>query len=99
MEKEKLYTYAWQKFGAVSQCVVTMEECAELTKELSKAIRGEANGLKIAEEVADVEIMLEQVKQNFAIQTLVTGFKRDKIKRLEKRLINSRKQVANDNNN
>ena len=84
--RQKLHNRAWQQFGAFAQMVVAMEECSELIKELSKAIRGKINGLHIAEEVADVEIMLEQIKQHFALQAVVDGFKEDKIRRLEERL-------------
>lgn len=82
----EIYRQAWQKYGATSQCVVAMEECSELIKELSKAIRGEANGLHLAEEIADVEIMLEQIKLHFSIGIVVQGFKIEKIKRLNQRL-------------
>ena len=47
-------------YGKTSQCTVCMEEMAELTKELSKNLRGQDNAAHIAEEIADVEIMLEQ---------------------------------------
>lgn len=85
-KKTELYRQAWQKWGASTQCVVAMEECSELIKELSKAIRGKANGVHIAEEIADVEIMLEQVKLHFSISTVVEGIKEEKLTRLEKRL-------------
>ena len=49
-------------YGKTSQCTVCMEEMAELTKELSKNLRGQDNAAHIAEEIADVEIMLEQLK-------------------------------------
>lgn len=39
-----------------------LEEMAELQKEICKAWRGKDNEVEIAEEVADVEIMLEQIK-------------------------------------
>lgn len=84
LRKRKIYQRAWSEFGAVAQTVVAMEECSELIKELSKAIRGNIDGLKIAEEIADVEIMTEQIKQQLSLQAVVAGFKEDKIKRLEK---------------
>ena len=63
-----------------------MEECSELIKELSKAIRGKANGVNIAEEIADVEIMLEQIKLHFSISAVVDGIKEEKLTRLDKRV-------------
>lgn len=86
LKKVELYKLAWQKYGATSQCVVAMEECSELIKELSKAIRGKANGVHIAEEIADVEIMLEQIKLHFSIGAMVEGIKVEKLTRLEKRV-------------
>ena len=59
-------------YGKTSQCTVCMEEMAELTKELSKNLRGQDNAAHIAEEIADVEIMLEQLKLMFSIRDEVT---------------------------
>lgn len=59
---------------------------AELTKELSKNIRGQDNDLGIAEEVADVEIMLEQLKIIFDIRTDVENVKNEKLIRLDRRI-------------
>ena len=44
------------------QTMVAIEEMSELTKELVKFMRGEHNTDAIAEEIADVEIMLCQMK-------------------------------------
>jgi len=73
-------------YGKLSQLVVCMEEMAELTKELSKNLRGQDNDLGIAEEVADVEIMLEQVKLIFNIRQDVDCVKLEKLIRLQNRL-------------
>ena len=50
------------KNGAEFQYNVCIEELAELTKELTKAIRGRADHAHICEEIADVEICLRQLK-------------------------------------
>ena len=44
---------------------VAAEEMSELTRALSRNNRGEDNADNIAEEIADVEIMLYQLKQIF----------------------------------
>lgn len=49
-------------YGKTSQCTVCMEEMAELTKELSKNLRGQDNAAHIAEEIADVEIMFQNYR-------------------------------------
>lgn len=73
-------------YGKTSQCTVCMEEMAELTKELSKNLRGQAH---IAEEIADVEIMLEQLKLMFSIRDEVTQQRTVKLQRLDNRISQS----------
>ena len=55
-------TKAIEKFGETSQKIMFMEESAELIKELSKSMRGRSNITEIIEEIADVQIMLDQLK-------------------------------------
>lgn len=74
-------------YGKSNQLVICMEEMAELTKELSKNLRGQDNDLGIAEEIADVEIMLEQLKLIFNIRQDVECVKNEKLLRLQKRII------------
>ena len=49
------------------QLIVTIEELSELTKELTKDLRGKENIDNIIEELADVVICCETVKQYFYI--------------------------------
>ena len=60
---------------------------AELTKELSKNIRGTKNVPAISEEIADVEIMLEQLKIIFANRAEVDRHRSEKLKRLSDRMV------------
>lgn len=81
-------------YGKTSQCTVCMEEMAELTKELSKNLRGQNNAAHIAEEIADVEIadveiMLEQLKLMFSIRDEVTQQRTVKLQRLDNRISQS----------
>lgn len=57
-----VYEYALHHYGGELQTMVCIEEMSELTKELCKHARGESNVDAIAEEIADVEIMLAQMK-------------------------------------
>lgn len=50
------------KFGAEHQIIIAIEELSELQKELCKLLRHEPNGSHLMEEIADVEIVLEQLK-------------------------------------
>lgn len=82
----EIYKKALEKWGHDLQKVVAIEEMSELTKELSKNMRGKNNRIEIAEEIADVEIMLAQMKILFSIQEGVKKHKQYKIKRLEEKL-------------
>lgn len=77
---------ALETFGKVSQMMMVLEETAELQKEISKNFRGESNITLIAEEIADVEIMLEQMKILFNIREDVEEWKKAKAKRLIQRI-------------
>ena len=78
---------AVEAYGKEHQLIICMEEMAELTKELSKNLRGHHNLQEISEEVADVEIMLEQVKVLFELREYVAEAKEAKLLRLQKRII------------
>lgn len=60
-EMRTLCRRALRAWGAEMQSVVAAEELSELQKELCKSVRGENNTDAIAEEIADVQIMLEQM--------------------------------------
>jgi NTP pyrophosphatase (non-canonical NTP hydrolase) len=49
-------------FGEQHQLILAMEECSELTKEISKYLRGEDNKNNIIEEAADVLIMIRYLQ-------------------------------------
>lgn len=86
MKTGDLYAAAVKKYGKPSQLIMCMEEMAELTKELSKSIRGADNSAAIAEEMADVEIMLEQLRLIYRNRSEVDTIKADKLRRLAYRL-------------
>lgn len=73
------------------QKVKAIEEMGELTQALSKNFFGEQNLQNVAEEMADVEIMLEQLKMLFeredgGFRQEIQDFAEYKIERLERRL-------------
>lgn len=78
-----VYLEAIKTFGALPQMVIVMEECSELQKEISKIIREKGDLGNLAEEIADVEIMLEQLKLIFTLHDKVTTKKGEKIERLK----------------
>jgi len=83
---EGLYSQAIQKWGLEFQIVMVFEEMAELQKELCKFIRGGVKIEDLTEEIADVEIMLEQMKFAFQVGTEVEKQKKYKLNRLWGRL-------------
>lgn len=76
-------------YGVENQTVKAIEEMSELTKELSKALLGNADNDHIQEEIADVEIMIEQLRDIYDTDNgnRIDFFKQVKIKRLNERLI------------
>ena len=56
-----------ETYGNGIQLVVCMEELSELTQAISKEIRGKDNRSNVIEEMADVLICIEIIKQVFEI--------------------------------
>lgn len=73
-------------FGRDLQVMVAIEEMSELTKEICKNGRGQENTTHIAEEIADVEIMLQQMVMLFDCAGQVETFRRYKLERLAGRI-------------
>ena len=85
--KENTYKLALAKFGEMAQINMVFEESAELQKELCKYLRGEKNENKIAEEIADVRIMLEQMELHFDIEKEIKEIMIEKVNRLKLRIV------------
>lgn len=81
-----VYQRAVHTYGETSRLILTIEEMSEFTKELSKHIRGRNNMPAICEEMADVEIMLEQLKIVFNNRAAVDYHKAHKLQRLADRM-------------
>lgn len=88
MINKELYDKALKTYGLEKQLIVAIEEMAELQKELTKILRGIGDIDHLAEEVADAEIMLEQIRYFYGLGLSVETVKELKLKRLEKRLQN-----------
>ncbi len=83
----KIYEWTLRVFTPEHQIIVMIEEMAELTKELVKTLRDKKNISHLLEEMADVEIVLEQMKLVFGPIDYFYA-KKKKLERLEKRLEN-----------
>lgn len=82
--KNNLYRLAITKWGKISQLDMLVEESAELIKAVNKFKRfsSQQNCLNLLEEIADVEIMCEQVRIIFNNNDVIEGFKNEKLHRL-----------------
>ena len=86
-EEDKIYDEAIDFFGITSQKIMVIEEMSELTKELCKELRDRGDVEHIADELADVEITLAQIKKIYNIHKTVEEHKDYKLQRLEKSII------------
>lgn len=85
-EKDGIIRDAVRTYGAENQLFQTTEELAELQQAISKAKRytGQAYIDGVTEEIADVLIMIEQVKLIFGISAADVEKERErKLKRLK----------------
>ena len=88
-KETEIFQMAVNAYGEYQQLDILIEEMAELTQAISKFKRGEIHNVE--EEVADVEIMLEQLrlmKSLFDIK-VIDEIKEEKMERLERRVIAS----------
>ena len=87
--EEKLFRLSISRWGKNLQRIMVMEECAELTQAVAKDIRDgefDRNNQKVCEELADVGIMLDQMKLMYN-EEIIKTWRINKLKRLEERLI------------
>ena len=74
-------------FGKVYEMNVAIEEMGELIQALTKVIRGKPDFDNVAEEIADVEIAMEELKYAFNNANQVKEWKHRKILRLSEKII------------
>lgn len=86
-DKKAVYEEAIAFFGDESQKIMAIEEMSELTKELTKELRNRGNVENIADELADVEIMLAQLKKIYDIHETVERHKEFKLNRLHNSIL------------
>ena len=84
MTASEIYKKLREQNGDSYQLVVAIEELSELAKEITNCLRNKGNIDHLAEEVADVEIVVDQVKQIFNVQKKVELKRLFKLQRLEK---------------
>lgn len=87
-DSTELLSRAIAHYGMRSQMIVAVEELSELQKEICKNLRNENNVDHIAEEIADVKIMLEQLEIVFDCTDSVRRWQNFKLQRLADRIRN-----------
>ena len=85
-EKIKIYKPIIDGFGEEKQKIKAIEELSELEKELCKNLNGLPNIAAITEEMADVSIMLDQLKIIFNNEKEMQQKVAEKIERTYKML-------------
>ncbi len=87
-QRNQIYDKAKFVFGWDKQQDMVAEECSELIKAVMKLKRSDTpeNRKALIDEIADVEIMLEQLKNVYTTQKDVDLIKEFKVVRLEERI-------------
>lgn len=89
--ERKTFCAALSRYGAQTQITMVFEEMAELQDVLCKFLRGRVDGdtlANIAEEIADVGIMLDQMAIEFEVEDAVAEQRSYKVRRLRERMGN-----------
>lgn len=86
LNKKAILAKAYKKWGWKLNFIVVIEEMAELTKVLTKAMRNDFNYSEMSEEIADVELVIEGIRNYLGFSIDVREFKNKKLIRLKKRL-------------
>lgn len=88
--ERKTFCAALSRYGAQAQIRMVFEEMAELQDALCKHLRGrEVAPEHIAEEIADVGIMLDQMAILFEAEDKVSQQRAYKVQRLRERIENT----------
>jgi NTP pyrophosphatase (non-canonical NTP hydrolase) len=87
-ERRSLYATAIKAFGRFAQMDMLVEESAELIQAVNKYKRdlNILTAANLAEEIADVEIMIEQIKDIVNLDDTIKKYKAEKLKRLSDKL-------------
>ena len=87
--ERRTFCAALSRYGAQAQITMIFEEMAELQDVLCKFLRGRVDGdtlANIAEEIADVGIMLDQMAIEFEVEDAVAEQRAHKVQRLRERM-------------
>ena len=93
-DRESKLLYLINHYGTLNQKLIAIEEMAELQKAIVKDIRqnSKENTDAVIEEVADVQVMLEQLKMIFSCRNKISEIMDAKIDRQIKRIMDESKR-------
>ena len=86
MDHKLIFEQALKQWGDVLQYDMVVEECAELIHAINAYKRGRATKDQVLDEIADVQIMLNQMRAVFGMTETHVVYHR-KLNRLYERLI------------
>lgn len=84
-ELKAIYNKALNTYGINAQLSIIIEECGELITEITRIKRGRTTKEKIITELADVQIMIEQIAFYYGLDNFLKE-KNRKLRRLVERL-------------
>jgi len=82
----EIFIEAVRRWGKDAQIGMVHEEIGELLQAINKYKRGKVGLIEIAEEIADVEIMVEQLKGIYDLHDIVKTEKLYKLERIARKL-------------
>ena len=77
-------------WGLDAEIVLAMEECAELIQEFSKELRKQKRRDSLAEEMADVYMMVREIEIGLGLEAQVNMHIEQKVKRTWKRMMDEK---------
>ena len=83
---ERIFQTAVERYGVAAQTVLLAEECGELVAAASRVLRGRTDASAMAQEIADVRIMLDQMEHAYGLAAEVSDWRAKKLARLAERL-------------
>ncbi len=86
MTRDEILAKAVMHYGIKHQMVKTMEELAELTQAIAKLWAEKGDVANLAEEIADVRIMTDQIVMALQLEDAVHQVEAEKLVRLKRRM-------------
>lgn len=86
MTREEILAKALRHYGIKHQLIKTLEELSELGQAVAKLWAEEGDVANLAEEIADVRIMTDQITMALQLEDVVRRVEGEKLVRLKRRM-------------